>query len=195
MTFGAPMVVHSEAPEQLYRQLAAMENRAESSGGGRAPQLQFHNLVNNADVVPRLLGTSLDVLHAVMESYVPLIGVSSAHAMLHHTASTCLRVEAGLLTFAGHWYGITCSLEGWNVWRPLGSSMAERASVCAEREGEGCKLPLLWHVPFHSRHPYSHAAARAPCRLLTRLLLFSTLLMLMALLRVNILKDLFFVVD
>ena len=75
MTFGAPMVVHSEVPERLYRQLATMERRAEASGGADAPQLQFHNLVNNADVVPRLLGTSLDVVHAVMESYVPLIKV------------------------------------------------------------------------------------------------------------------------
>ncbi len=78
MTFGAPMVVHSEAPERLYRQLATMERRAEASGGADAPQLQFHNLVNNADVVPRLLGTSLDVVHAVMESYVPLIKVGVA---------------------------------------------------------------------------------------------------------------------
>lgn len=78
VTFGAPMVVHSEAPDRLFRQLATMERRAESSGGAAAPQLQFHNLVNNADVVPRLLGTSLDMLHAVMESYVPLIRVSDA---------------------------------------------------------------------------------------------------------------------
>lgn len=76
MTFGAPMVVHSDAPDRLFRQLAKMERWAEASGGAAAPQLQFHNLVNNADVVPRLLGTSLDMLHAVMESYVPLIKAS-----------------------------------------------------------------------------------------------------------------------
>jgi hypothetical protein len=75
VTFGAPMVVYSEEPERLYGQLAAMERAAEASGGRTAPQLQFHNLVNNADVVPRLLGTSLDPLHSALEGYVPLIRV------------------------------------------------------------------------------------------------------------------------
>jgi hypothetical protein len=44
-------------------------------GGDSGPQLQFHNLVNNADVVPRLLGTSLDPLHSALESYLPLMRV------------------------------------------------------------------------------------------------------------------------
>ncbi|KAK9918723.1 hypothetical protein WJX75_006273 [Coccomyxa subellipsoidea] len=88
VTFGAPMVVHSEAPDRLFRQLATMERRAESSGGAAAPQLQFHNLVNNADVVPRLLGTSLDMLHAVMESYVPLIRSVRAKAANYHSFGT-----------------------------------------------------------------------------------------------------------
>ena len=46
VTFGAPMVVHSERPEQLYAQLAAMERFAERSSRRNQPhQLQFHNLV------------------------------------------------------------------------------------------------------------------------------------------------------
>lgn len=94
VTFGAPMVVYSDQPEQLYQQLATMERAAEASGSGRrgrggaagstegtGPQLQFHNLVNNADVVPRLLGTSLDTLHATLESYLPLIRVCVCHHM------------------------------------------------------------------------------------------------------------------
>jgi len=53
----------------------AMERAAEASGGSGAPQLQFHNLVNNADVVPRLLGTSLESLHGLLEAYIPMIQV------------------------------------------------------------------------------------------------------------------------
>ena len=53
----------------------ALERAAEASGGLRAPQLQFHNLVNNADVVPRLLGTSLEALHDLLETYIPMIQV------------------------------------------------------------------------------------------------------------------------
>ena len=52
-----------------------MERAAEASGGAGAPQLQFHNLVNNADVVPRLLGTSLESLHDILEAYIPMIQV------------------------------------------------------------------------------------------------------------------------
>ena len=55
--------------------LQAMERAAEASGGSGAPQLQFHNLVNNADVVPRLLGTSLEALHDLLETYIPMIQV------------------------------------------------------------------------------------------------------------------------
>ena len=55
-----------------------MERAAEASGGSSAPQLQFHNLVNNADVVPRLLGTSLEALHELLETYVPMIQVSGS---------------------------------------------------------------------------------------------------------------------
>lgn len=53
--------------------MQAMERAAEAWGGAGAPQLQFHNLVNNADVVPRLLGTSLESLHELLESYLPMI--------------------------------------------------------------------------------------------------------------------------
>ena len=55
--------------------LQTMERAAEASGGSGAPPLQFHNLVNNADVVPRLLGTSLDSLHGLLAAYLPMIQV------------------------------------------------------------------------------------------------------------------------
>ena len=63
------------APGGMNISLQAMERAAEASGGSGAPQLQFHNLVNNADVVPRLLGTSLESLHGLLEAYIPMIQV------------------------------------------------------------------------------------------------------------------------
>ena len=65
--------------------MQAMERAAEASGGAGAPQLQFHNLVNNADVVPRLLGTSLEALHDLLETYVPMIQVPSWISQLNIT--------------------------------------------------------------------------------------------------------------
>lgn len=69
-----------------------MERAAEASGGSGAPQLQFHNLVNNADIVPRLLGTSLDSLHGLLEAYLPMIQVWMAH--FHHAFLAVLSVPA-----------------------------------------------------------------------------------------------------
>jgi hypothetical protein len=49
VTFGAPMVLHARAPDALFARLRALEAAAEATGGGA--ELQFHNFVNNADVV------------------------------------------------------------------------------------------------------------------------------------------------
>jgi len=53
VTFGAPMVLHARAPDALFARLRALEAAAEATGGGA--ELQFHNFVNNADVVRRAL--------------------------------------------------------------------------------------------------------------------------------------------
>ncbi|KAK9814112.1 hypothetical protein WJX72_000806 [[Myrmecia] bisecta] len=72
VTFGAPMVIHSQHPDALYERLTSLEAFAERQAGRRSrPRLHFHNFVNNADVVPRLLGRSLDSVHSMMEYYVP----------------------------------------------------------------------------------------------------------------------------
>ncbi len=63
MTFGAPMVVHSEAPQQLYTALAAMERRAEGSSSRRRArhQLQFHNLARALSRMPSLFHSADDI--------------------------------------------------------------------------------------------------------------------------------------
>ncbi|KAK9839203.1 hypothetical protein WJX81_001055 [Elliptochloris bilobata] len=80
VTFGAPMVLHAADPDALFQRLRALEAAAEATGGGAGGRavLQFHNFVNNADVVPRLLGTSLDAVHAFLAAYVP--GLAAVHA-------------------------------------------------------------------------------------------------------------------
>ena len=61
------MVLYSETPSDMYKQLHALERAAE--GRGKKRKLQCHNFVNNADAVPRFLGGSLDAVHQAMESY------------------------------------------------------------------------------------------------------------------------------
>ena len=75
------MVVYAEDAGMLYPRLQALEAAAEAAAGaaasGGAPHLQMHNFVNNADVVPRLLGRSLDPVHDSVEYYVPALRVRS----------------------------------------------------------------------------------------------------------------------
>lgn len=63
------MVLYSEDKSTLYNKLAVMEELAAS----QSPQvkLHFHNFVNNADLVPRLLGSSLDSVHSTVERFIP----------------------------------------------------------------------------------------------------------------------------
>ena len=53
VTFGAPMVLHAPDADALFLRLRALEAAAEATGGGAEGRavLQFHNFVNNADVV------------------------------------------------------------------------------------------------------------------------------------------------
>lgn len=53
VTFGAPMVLHAADAEALFQRLRTLEAAAEATGGGAEGRavLQFHNFVNNADVV------------------------------------------------------------------------------------------------------------------------------------------------
>lgn len=74
MTFGAPMVLYSEAPVEMYKQLHALAKAAQ--GRGRKQKIHCHNYVNNADAVPRFLGGSLNAVHQALESYVPSMSVS-----------------------------------------------------------------------------------------------------------------------
>ena len=83
--------------------MQALERAAEAFGGSGASQLQFHNLVNNADIVPRLLGTSLDSLHGLLEAYLPIIQVCTAHAsgrsgLVHSRGNKQCRPSCGEMT-------------------------------------------------------------------------------------------------
>ena len=67
--------------------------------------------VNNADVVPRLLGTSLDSLHSYMAHYLPALGVRSPHCQKHMQGSECdmLRIQGGAACLGRHcrpWRGL-----------------------------------------------------------------------------------------
>lgn len=77
MTFGAPMVLYSQSPALLFQKLQALESWAERQSRCRHPPLQFHNYVNGADIVPRMLGSSLSAVSAGLASYVSYFQVSS----------------------------------------------------------------------------------------------------------------------
>lgn len=66
------MVLHAVDRAALYRHLEALERGAAAEA---AAPMHCHNFVNNADIVPRLLGSSLDAVHEAMESYIPSMKV------------------------------------------------------------------------------------------------------------------------
>jgi hypothetical protein len=68
------MVLYSTDRAALYQKLAQLEEAAEARHP--ATPLHFHNFVNNADLVPRLLGKSLDSVHAAVEYYIPSMKVN-----------------------------------------------------------------------------------------------------------------------
>lgn len=68
------MVLYSEAPAEMYKQLHALAKAAQ--GRAKKQKLQHHNFVNNADAVPRFLGGSLNAVHQAVESYAPSMSVS-----------------------------------------------------------------------------------------------------------------------
>lgn len=68
------MVLYSTDKPPMYHQLAALEQHARRQSPGHTG-LQFHNFVNNADLVPRLLGTSLRSVHDGLEKYISSIKV------------------------------------------------------------------------------------------------------------------------
>ena len=68
------MVLYSEASSEMYKQLHLLAKAAQ--GRAKKQKLQHHNFVNNADAVPRFLGSSLNAVHQAVESYVPSMSVS-----------------------------------------------------------------------------------------------------------------------
>lgn len=74
------MVLYSKDKSALYHKLAVLEELAKGQSPSHA-KLHFHNFVNNADLVPRLLGTSLDSVHGVIEGYIPAMKVRVAQGL------------------------------------------------------------------------------------------------------------------
>lgn len=70
------MVLYSQHPAEMYKQLQDLQKAAH--GRKRTHRLQCHNYVNNADAVPRSLGSSLSAVHQAVEVYVPAMSVSKA---------------------------------------------------------------------------------------------------------------------
>lgn len=70
------MVLYSADKPSLYRELVALEQHAQSQSSSSG-NLHFHNFVNNADLVPRLLGTSLDSVHDNLERYISSMKVGN----------------------------------------------------------------------------------------------------------------------
>ena len=69
------MVVYAEDREHSYTQLACLESKLKLH---QNCSLSFHNFVNNADPVPRLLGGSLDALHSFMTTKITRMEVISS---------------------------------------------------------------------------------------------------------------------
>ena len=63
-TFGAPMVLKADSVEKLFADLVKLLKPYVQMQAS----FEFHNFVNNADVVPRLLGRSLRWLTRVVSA-------------------------------------------------------------------------------------------------------------------------------
>ena len=122
VTFGSPMILHSDDAPAMYAALEALGRRAQRPGA----DLRVHNCVNNADVVPRALGPQLDTMYEAVHSMMPSIEVwpSSCkpesfkspglhcHASSqepHNTASCSLLLPACALTRRPEAYMLTDS--------------------------------------------------------------------------------------
>ena len=89
VTFGAPQVIYSEDPGALYAALTSLESRGWFTRQATRPaaaELHFHNFVNNADIVPRLLGQSLEAVHDRLQHYIPSMQVSGCCSWNHEQA-------------------------------------------------------------------------------------------------------------
>ena len=92
------MVLYSEVPSEMYKQLHKLEQAAE--GRGRKHKLQCHNFVNNADAVPRFLGGSLNTVHQALETYAPSMSVSRLGHMRFKLCNAVMKqiaVSTGIL--------------------------------------------------------------------------------------------------
>jgi hypothetical protein len=75
VTFGAPMVLYGEDAAKLYGGLQKLEAAAEAAAGRAGhPPLHFHNFVCGSDIVPRLLGASLETVHNSVADYWQIFG-------------------------------------------------------------------------------------------------------------------------
>ena len=91
MTFGAPMVLHSLDAAEMYTSL--QQHMARHSPRGQ--QLHIHSFVNNADVVPRVLGPQLDGMYQAVHALVPSIQVQTPASVCtrqHMRVSSCTKV-------------------------------------------------------------------------------------------------------
>lgn len=97
MTFGAPMVIQAHESALLYEQLEALDGFAQAQlpAGCR---IQYHNFVNNADIVPRLLGSSLESVHGAVEAYIPSMKACFV-LVLGHTHPNALKIGSLCCTF------------------------------------------------------------------------------------------------
>lgn len=86
------MVLYSDVPPEMYKQLHKLEQAAE--GRDRKHKLQSHNFVNNADAVPRFLGGSLNTVHQALESYAPSMSVSRLGHVLFQFCNVMMLLQS-----------------------------------------------------------------------------------------------------